>query len=214
MKEKWHNTILGYIFNQHPSVPLDDFSTVLEAKQIDFSVLGPLSCIDSGSATLSYPPFSSQWAEVSTKEKKKSLNLRRNAVWPERAKQCMYTEWGTHSSASSIKVKTLFAECLSYWLCIRLITRTLCCTGVARGFSQHAEQPWDEKSATADFGESSGMMFKSLVCLDLLLSMLINEKKILFFNQSCCLTPKLTASVLYFCCFCSLVCFLYHLEKL
>lgn len=72
-------------------------------------------------------------------KKKISLTLRQNVARFEWAAQRL-----SNSSASSIKVKTLFGECLSYWLCISLVTWILCCIGVMHSPSQH-EKEWGEK---------------------------------------------------------------------
>ena len=146
-KRRWHATILGYIFNQHLSFLLEDACSVSEAQRIDFSVLGASVMYRSRPATLSYPQLLSQGAEVSSKKKKKEKRKKKKRkekslgeVWASRAAACTLSERGTNSSAGSIKVKTLFGECLSYWLCISLVTWALCCIGVARSFFQHVER--------------------------------------------------------------------------
>lgn len=108
-----------------------------------------------GATEVSYPEFSSQRAEVSSE---KCLNLRQNAVRSQRAELCMYTEWATHFSVSSIQVKTLFGERLSYWLCIRPVTWALCCTGVMNSYSQHVKQWQDERDTRPDFEKQGPMM--------------------------------------------------------
>lgn len=168
------------IFNQHLSFLLEDACSVFRGTADWFLCFKTSVLYRSGLATLSYPPFSSQWAQVSSK--KKSLKLRQNAVRSERGKQCMHTERSTNSSASSIKVKTLFGECLSYWLCISLVTWTLCCIGVMHSFIQRVEQQLNERGAGPDFGTQGHLMFKSSVCL--LLSASKCFQLLLFFSFS------------------------------
>lgn len=132
---------------------------VLEAAQIDFYILRPLSCIDWGSLHSPTFFFLALWAEVSGKKKKKNVWISDKMQSGLSGRSACVERGRKTSFASSIRVKTLFGECLSYWLCISLVTWSLCCIGVMHGHSQRVEQSGDERGARTDFGKQRHMMF-------------------------------------------------------